>query len=225
MATNYYLPRGEDKKVTWLNTFSENLPVHAATVGVTGAEVTATTDDAAMFAYQVKVSGIFVSEKESRVSYKNLLAYGKIGTVVGGIAPVPVLPVPPNAVPAGIFPRVTLLVARIKKHPNYNESIGKDLGIIGAEQDDNTDKMQPALKVVLKGGKPEIMWKKAEADALYIEVDRDRQGWKFLAVDTEPDYTDTAAITAPAMWKYRAIYLISDEKVGKWSDIASIAVS
>jgi hypothetical protein len=28
----------------------------------------------------------------------------------------------------------------------------------------------------------------------------------------------------PGIWKYRAIYLINDEKVGQWSDVASIAV-
>jgi len=46
-----------------------------------------------------------------------------------------------------------------------------------------------------------------------------------LAIDTVPHYTDTQAITAPATWKYRAMYIIADEPVGQWSDVASIAVS
>ena len=31
--------------------------------------------------------------------------------------------------------------------------------------------------------------------------------------------------TGPATWKYRAMYIESDELVGQWSGVASIAVS
>ena len=48
--------------------------------------------------------------------------------------------------------------------------------------------------------------------------------FQFLAVDAVPHYTDTTPITAPAVWKYRAIYLIADEKVGQMSDVISINV-
>jgi hypothetical protein len=41
-------------------------------------------------------------------------------------------------------------------------------------------------------------------------------------VDTVPHYQD---ITGPAVWKYRAMYLLEDQPVGQWSDVASITVS
>jgi len=59
--------------------------------------------------------------------------------------------------------------------------------------------------------------------ALYIETDKG-SGWQFLAIDTVPHYIDTAPITAPATWLYRAMYLVNDERVGVWSDIKSITV-
>ena len=62
--------------------------------------------------------------------------------------------------------------------------------------------------------------------ALEIWVDRGA-GFGLLAIDTVPDYLDTAALPAPgqsATWKYKAIYRLNDEQVGQWSDPASIAV-
>jgi hypothetical protein len=49
----------------------------------------------------------------------------------------------------------------------------------------------------------------------------------FLAIATEPNYTDTAPLPAPgqsAAWNYRAIYRLGDERVGQWSDPVSQAV-
>jgi hypothetical protein len=48
----------------------------------------------------------------------------------------------------------------------------------------------------------------------------------FVAVDTEPHYTDTLHLApgTAAVWKYRAIYLNGDELFGQWSDAVSIAV-
>jgi hypothetical protein len=50
----------------------------------------------------------------------------------------------------------------------------------------------------------------------------------FLAVDTVPDYTDTAALPPTgqsALWKYKAIYRQGDDRVGQWSDVVSIPVA
>lgn len=50
----------------------------------------------------------------------------------------------------------------------------------------------------------------------------------FLAVDTIPDYSDTSSMPAAgqsALWKYKAIYRQDDERVGQWSDVASIPVA
>jgi len=85
---------------------------------------------------------------------------------------------------------------------------------------------RPLLTVrSVAGGHPEIVWKKGRYDALEIEVDRDGQGFHFLSIDTVPDYTDTHALPAtPALWKYRAIYRLRDERIGQWSDTAQITV-
>ena len=49
MPKSYFLPADEPGKLKWLNNFAAKLPTYAATVGVTAAEVTQTTADAAYF--------------------------------------------------------------------------------------------------------------------------------------------------------------------------------
>jgi len=61
-----------------------------------------------------------------------------------------------------------------------------------------------------------------------IFLHRDRgTGFVFLGIDTVPDYTDTQTLPAgqSALWKYKAIYRLNDERVGQWSDVVSVAVA
>jgi hypothetical protein len=64
-------------------------------------------------------------------------------------------------------------------------------------------------------------------DGIEIQVDRGTD-FVFLAIDTIPDYTDTAPMSAvgqSALWKYKAIYHQDDDRVGQWSDVVSIPVA
>jgi len=224
MSTGPYLPRTDQGRVIWMNNFASKFTVAAPTIGFLASDVTAVNNDAAMYAYLVALVETFTTEKEERVNYKNLISRGAIGPV-GTFPSMPTIPLPPVSVPAGIFSRISNIVGRIKRHPAYTEALGRDLGIIGAEQTINPDTMKPILKLVFKGGQVEVQWTKGDADAIRIEVDRGTgAGWQFLAVDAIPHYIDTAAITVAATWIYRAIYLITDEIVGQWSDTISISV-
>ena len=157
-------------------------------------------------------------------AYKNAL---RDGHPAGPIPPSLAATTPPTAVLPGIFDRATLLVGRIKKHPGYAEAIGQDLGIIGAEVTINLAALKPILTLTLQAGHPNVGWTKQGMDALEIHVDRGNGTYALLAIDTVPDYLDTAALPAPgtsAAWKYKAIYRLRDEQVGQWSDVASLSV-
>jgi hypothetical protein len=62
-----------------------------------------------------------------------------------------------------------------------------------------------------------------------VEIQADRgTGFVFLAIDTIPNYTDTAPMPAAGqsvLWKYKAIYRQGDDRVGQWSDVVSIPVA
>ena len=134
----------------------------------------------------------------------------------------------PAIVAPGIFPRLTALVAHIKTHKNYTDAIGADLQIVGAEQVVDMTVLKPVITATLDAGGVIIGWVKQGMDGIEIWVDRgDGKGFAFLTIDTVPDYTDTQPLPtgASALWKYKAIYRLGDERTGQWSDVVSIAVA
>ena len=124
------------------------------------------------------------------------------------------------------MPRLTALVSRLKTARNYNEAIGRDLQIIGAEQTVDTGDWKPALDLGMQAGHPVIKWPKGDAEAIEIWADRgDGQGFSLATVASGADYTDTTATPATgAVWKYKAIYRLRDAQVGQWSGVVSVAV-
>ncbi len=223
MSKNTYLPTTDGDRVIWLNNFASKFNPLAVSLGFVAADATAVTNDAAMFAYLIGQVETFTTAKEQRVQYKNLIREGPIGKPGGSVPSGPVVPAAPAAVAPGIFPRIAQMVQRIKNYPAYTEAIGRDLGIIGAEQTIDLATMKPVLKLVSTAGHVEVQWNKGKADAVSIESDKGA-GWQFLAVDSVPHYMDTTPVTAPATWKYRAMYIVADELVGQWSDVVSINV-
>jgi hypothetical protein len=67
--------------------------------------------------------------------------------------------------------------------------------------------VKPVFTATLDAGQVTIGWTKQGMDGVEIWVDRgDGKGFVFLAVDTVPDYTDTAAMPPAgqsALWKSR----------------------
>ena len=218
-------PTKDEEKILWLNNLAATLPNYSSILGISAAEVVSAQNDAACFKYSMGAVDSYTAAKESWVEYKNLLKNGRAGAPTGSIPQVP----SPGTAPAvlvapGIMPRIRALIARIKSNPNYTNAIGIALGIVGADNTTDMNTLKPVLKLVLKGGHVEVQWVKSISDGIKIEVDRgDGQGWKFLAINTHPHYTDKV-LPAAANWKYRAIYLKHDQPVGLLSDVITISV-
>jgi len=226
----FYLSKTDQGKADFLDNLGAKMPDHAAALGLTPAEVTSVQADAAMFNYLMDMQEAYKTNKQEVTGYKNVLRDGPLGAPLGAVPVGPTLPVPPAAVSAGIFIRISQLVSRIKGNPAYNkQTIGEDLGIVGDEQVIDIPNLKPILKSRLDAGRPMIIWKKGPADAIDIYVDRkDGAGFVFLVTDTFPDYLDTFPVPAgvtTAVWDYKAVYSIGDEQVGQFSDPMSVTVS
>jgi hypothetical protein len=224
MPKAFYIPKDDASKGPWLSNFAQKLPEHAAAVGVTPAEEASVAADNTFWAYVYDAQNQIKNNAQEWTAYKNGL---RSGPAIGELPTLPTLGPAPAEVAAEIFGRIAALVARIKNHPGYTESIGQDLGIIGAEQTIDFENLKPVLKLSLKAGHPNVGWTKQGLDALEIWVDRGSGTFAFLAIDTVPDYLDTAPLPAPgasAVWKYKAIYRLTDEPVGQWSDVAALSV-
>jgi hypothetical protein len=219
-----YMPKSDSGKVLWLNNFAAKLPTYAATLSIDAGTIAQIQIDSDVFGEILIFQNNLKDTMESYTAYKNLLRSG-----TGSLTPLPPIPTPPTLSPdaqPNIFGRVASLVQTIKNHPNYNESIGDDLQIIGEEQDVNPNDWKPILKVEYIAGSPNIKWTKGDSDSIKIKVNRG-SGYEFLAIDTKPDYLDKHTLPPfgqSALWKYIAIYMLDDEEVGQWSDELEVAV-
>jgi len=224
MAKSFsYLPRPDKDRVVWLNNFASKFAQVANALGFPTADVTSVNNDATMFSYLVNQVEVYTTAKEQRVDYRNLIKEGPIGSPAGVMPVAPTTGTVPTVVAPGIFPRISQLVGRIKNMPNYTDAMGRDMGIIATAPVIDPTTWKPVLKIMMKGGQVEIQWVKGDADALRIEIENGNT-WQLLAVDTVPHFQDTTPSTGPATRRYRAIYLLEDQPVGQWSDVASITV-
>lgn len=219
-----YLPKTDLGKVSWLENFALKLPDHATALGIAAGTVTQTDNDAQNFSAIVLYQGNLKEYALQVTSFKNVLRDG--GPLSTLTAP-PTFTAPATLV-SGIFERVGKLVQNIKSNPNYTNTIGEDLGIIGSEIVPDYNSLKPQLKFELQTGSPNLIWTKGIADAIKFKVDRGTGTFEFLAIDTTPDYLDKHALPAlgqTALWKYVAVYLHNDEEVGSWSDVLAVTVT
>lgn len=220
----YYLPSDDSGKAELLEHLANRLPAHATTLGLTEADLNEVKADADAFRYTLTAANIVQANGKLWTAFKNLQRDGGAGsTAYPNVAN---LPAPVPAVPLGIVPRLTNLVARIKAARNYSEAIGQDLNIVGALQISNSNELKPTFDITLKAGHPQIVWIKGEADAIEIWADRgDVKGFALFTIANTSRVPDNTPLPAtPTTWKYKAIYRLKDSQVGNWSDTSTLAV-
>lgn len=224
MARKFYLPNRDADKVAWLENFAQKAAHYQAVLGLSNETIEQLETDFDVFEGTLVVLEQLRNTVEAYTAFKNQLRNGS------GLLVLPQLPVwnpiAPN-VKSDIFGRVRNLVKTIKGNPNYTESIGDDMRIIGEESASLPDTWKPVLGVELKVGKPNILWKKGESSGIKLWVDRG-SGFEFLAIDTSPDYQDNHPLPPlgqSAIWKYQAIYLLKDGQVGQISDVLEVTVT
>ena len=248
MAKQRYLPQGDPGKNSWLTNFANKLAGYASKYNLTAAEVADMIASQLVFAYWFNYQTQFKEYMLKLTAYKNEL---RDGVPAGGSPSVeptpPVIGPVPAAVAPGIFGRATSIGNRIKENTGYTVADGNDLGLEGAEVIVDTN-IKPVIKTVLAaGGHPELQWKKgAGTDGIHFFVKRGTgvtptpgsptppgggaalPGFIFLASDTEPHYTDTAALPAlgqSEVWTYKAIYFSDGANFGQWSDEVKVTVT
>ena len=224
MAKNYYMPKDDSGKAELLEHLANRLPIYAELLEISTADINSLQADAAAFRYTLSAFNVVQGNGRLWTAFKNLQRDGGTGTTA--YPPAANLPAPAQAVPLGIVPRLSGLIARIKTARNYSDAIGQDLNIVGTTQIVDPTSWKPVIDISVTAGRPTLQWSKGTADSIEVWADRgDDKGFHFYAVTTDPNFTDTTAGPATAaLWKYKAIYRLRDEQVGNWSDVISVAV-
>ncbi len=225
----YYLPKDDLGKLLWLSNFVSKLATYAAKYGITAAEQTDASDSEVYFNYYITYLETFREFLKKITAFKNELRDGVKPENQPSLAPaIPAPPVAPTAVAPDIFLRITALVNRIKSHASYTVADGQDLGIEGPEFNIDLESVKPIIKIVMVAGQPVLKFKKQGLTAVEIHVKRTEASlFELLDISSSPEFTDTHALPAPgqtAMWKYKAIYRLKNERVGQWSDEVSMVV-
>ncbi|TAF34260.1 MAG: hypothetical protein EAZ67_04470 [Cytophagales bacterium] len=227
MKKKSYIPDSDYAKVSWLNNFSYQLPNFAAQLGVSAADVESVRKDAAMFEYAVETLETVKNYSQHYVAFKDSLRSSEDAGSAAIIPTSPSLPPPPVMVNSGIFGRVRRLVKLIKLSNNYNESIGRSMGIIGEEVFVDLDGLQPELKLTLSGGRVVVKWRKQGADSINLYVKRNEGDFVFLTNDPRSEYQDRTPLPEnTTTWYYMAIFVRDDtgQEVGQYSEQISIQV-
>ena len=223
-----YLETNDEKFAVQIGNFGSKVGGYQALFGLNASEVTAAQNDAAFFQWIVTNAEKVDTYKRNWISFKTIARKGATNITNNTAPNAPVLDTMPTAVAQGIEFRFATLVNRIKAHQNYTVAIGQNLGIeLTTTQNLDLDGAQPTLKVVLRGGKVNLDWKKGKFEGIMIEKDSG-SGFVMLDKDLRPNFIDNSPHPAQgesAIWKYRAMYLFSDQQVGLWSDIVTTSVA
>jgi hypothetical protein len=228
MPNTTSIPSDDANKSVFLQQLSTQLPSYATTLELSSNEVTKVAAASAWFDYLLSSQEVAQNYSHAIFSLKRILRDGPANTDIA-LPVLPILPPAPTSTPvSGIFGFVGPLITRIKKHPNYTEAIGKNLGIIAASKPAvDITSLQPILSVDIQGGHPVLSWKSNGTDALEIEVDHGTGVFVLLTIRMSSGYQDNTPLPASGsacVWKYRAIYHINDKQVGHWSQVLEVSV-
>ena len=232
MAKKTYLDPTEEGKATQFEKFTLHIPTYAELLGFPGTggqlhlDLQQQARDSAYYRWLTDQVAAARDYARAITAWRDAIRDGALPATPA--VPLPPAHEPPVAVPTGIVGRFAAIVRTCKGSKNYTPALGEILGIEGAGAGYvDINAAQPDLTGArVEGDKVRVPWIKSLFDALYVEVDRgDGKGFVFLATDSRPDYYDTAPFPpGGAVWKYRAIYLLADEKVGQWSAVVTVRV-
>ncbi len=143
-------------------------------------------------------------------SWRNQLATGTADASTSAVPPIPATLTPPAGVP--FFGMLTWLfeeIGRWKKAEGYTDTIGQDLGIIGAGSSSHADP-PPLSQGRTALNSVEMTFILYEHDGIWIESQvQGETGFNFLATDTASPYNDTRPVktAGQAEWRdYRACW-------------------
>jgi len=228
MAT--FIAKDEESFMIQLNTFADKIDQYKLTLDIAQAKVDSVKADREMFTFILPLNNQVQTYAQGFTGYKKLLRFGNNNEVLGAV---PVLNFPPPPFPAlvaaNIDTRFRDLVQDCAGSPNFNDTIGQDLGIVAPVVPFDPTTGTPVFSIELStGGYPNLKWKKGKFQGVEIWKDSgDAQGFKKLDRDMRPDYIDKSnlpPVGTSKVWKYKMIYLLDDEVAGNWSDELTVTV-
>lgn len=196
MPSSTAIPRDDAGKLALLQHLRAHLPNYAAALEISAEDMAQLQSGLDWFDYSLKAQDAAKIYTDALFTFKRALRDGPKNAALQ-LPPQPVWPAAPGAAPyADIFGFLGGLIARVKRHKNYTESIGKALNIIAAQgQSYDPTSLQPVLTVDFQGGHPVLHWKNNGADAL--ELQAGSGSFSLLTINMSPGYQDNTPPPSP----------------------------
>lgn len=204
MPEHDYLPRADVDFLLWHDGLLDNVRKHAATYGVTAAELGQLA--AANQALHAHVAGVAETAAKAAAAVSAKDAYRQT-----------------------VERECRALARRLKAHPAYTGAFGHTIGIASRQTVRDPATLQPELELEAReGGEVRIAYTKAATDGVNVYGRYTfAEPWTLLGRSTRSPYVDRRALRQPDQpetREYRAVHVIADAEVGQASAIATVTV-
>ena len=218
--TWFQVPIGE--QIVVLQNLKTKLPVHAATLTLVPAELTAELLDIdnSIYALDAYRGGIAAFPKAAYARIDEALQGGPAGNIVWLAFAAPAGA--PAAVPYGCLQRVfTYIANKVELSPGFTDAIALDLGIKppAAPAPPAANAVPGFTLRLTTGGKLEVVWTKGQSDGVRLQFNLGAAGTR-EDTDTRPNYTLNwlPAAGQSVVIQVRVAFLLKDGSAGTWSD-------
>jgi len=208
MSNQSYFPASEADRVLWFTNFLVKLPSQGPNLGLTTTEISDSVADSVCYIWIVKDwNGALQQKALEATTYKSLIANGTGSDIVPLPANLVFDQAPPMRMP-GVLTRISTLVQKIKLSPNYTDSIGQDLGIVGVQV--NTSHLVPEFTVStergIDGERVKLTFTKYGHDGVSIECRRNDGSWEIIGIAMQKPWYDERSLliaNSPESREYR----------------------
>jgi hypothetical protein len=226
--TKYFMPKADEARAFWFDNFYQTFLLIFLTFGFTAPQMALMLLDLNAYKYTIVFNNAVKAFTKTCSAFKKAMNNGT-GTAAAAFPVFAVPPLPPPAVPPGVFTRLLAIIKIIKANPNYTVAIGMSLKIIGAEINPDWEFLTPDLSLTLAAGKPKTKCPKQNTDGIQLLCMRGTETvFTLIATVTLASYTDIRANLVagqPETRIYKALFLVNDVVVGIPGNPVSIMVA
>ena len=230
VPSNLWFPYSILDRAAWYQNFITQFTNIATTLGITAAEVTTLTNDAAVMNSLADAAVLLETYTKAVREFRIYITEGNVGD------PNPEFPVAPtisvSGTPTGMFERLDGIVKRIRVAPAYTPEIGALLGIIPQSPvRPAPSEMKPTIKV---GNSPDsysftISATRFGLNAYMVQIRRSGQEtWVDSGFAQNSDFTVTVSPTTPGQperIQVRAVLIDKSAPIGEPSDPKYVTVN
>lgn len=198
MAKSDYLPHSDNDLQTWHDRFKINIVTFKEALGFSDEDISTISIDNERLHQTIAAASAASAAAHSAIMEKSSII-GDIETHIRSYA------------------------RRLKAHPNYKESIGSSLGIIGQDSHINPTDYKPVLTATdQSGGIVQLKFNKYKSDGINIYCQRESDSeFVLLSRTLISPFIDNRPLLVsgkPELRRYTAVHLQGDNEVGQFSD-------